>query len=209
MTPPDPMPPAAKKGGFLKNLSPKQKRIAMVGGIAALLALIYLISKSRQPGQPEEEGGVKSTRQEAAEAFGNPVGGGGADAGAAFGAQSEVVGQRLEEVGSALGGVEAGLGEVGQSQAEIERSQEGLEGDIMQSRDQASEDSARLAAGLSKNSRQLAQVRKELHGKAPHHGGKGKKGRGKGKAKGRGKGKSKQPPKRKGRQRKPPRKRRR
>lgn len=192
MTPAPPLPPPAKKGGsLLKNLNPKQKRILAVAGVGALLALIFLMSRSRSaPPAEEEQAGTPSGGQEA---LGVPPGSGGATDPTAFiGMQSEIIGDRLEEVGAGLGEVGSGLAEVGTGLGAVERGQDALGETFMAGQEADQQEFGRVQAGLAKQSRQLGAIRKQL---------KNRNGRG-GRNKGRGNAKPK-PARRKPRPKKP------
>lgn len=171
-------PPSGKKGGLLKNLTPKQKKIAAVAGVGALLALIFLLSRSRSA--PEEAQAGEGQPREG-EAFSVPGGAGGAtDPSAFLGQQSEVIGSRLEEVSGSLQEVGSGLGEVGQGQNELLRSQEELGGAVMAGQESDADAFGRVQAGLARQNRQLKAIRERLKHK-------GQRGKGSGNAKHKGK----------------------
>ena len=148
-------PTGGKPGGFLKNLSPKQKRYAAVIGAGALLALIYLVTRGRS-----HEEGPSPSSSEAAAAPESAVpsslgGGGGTDPSAFLGSQSEAITERLgevgsglNEVGSGLNSLNEGLGTMGEGFKDWETSQE--------------EADKRTAAALSKQSRQLQHIQSKL-----------------------------------------------
>jgi hypothetical protein len=107
-----PSPKDGKKGGMLKNLNPKQKRIAAVVGVGALLAVIFLIA--RRKSAPEEEGQTPSDSSEAEGGSSGivPGSGGATDPSAFLGEFSERQNEALErfgeQIGEGLGRLETG-----------------------------------------------------------------------------------------------------
>lgn len=147
-------------GGVFKNLTPKQKKIALVVGAAAVLALIALLSRNKAAAaeSPLEENDRREANElEAREAFGVPVAAGATDPTAFLGSQSEDVTSALGEVGSSLSGVAGGLEglnyEVGQ-----------FRDDSMEAANASQEREGAIAGQLGTQSRQLAGVQKMLAG---------------------------------------------
>lgn len=62
----EPTIPAAKDkgGGFLARLNPKQKRLLAIGGLAALLALVYLMMRHGKSEAAEAQEGKTKAEQE-------------------------------------------------------------------------------------------------------------------------------------------------
>lgn len=143
-----------KGGGPFKNLSPKQKRYALVFGAAGLLALLYLLQRR---GGASEEGQSPSV---AASPEGGtmvpPTATGATDPTAFLGAQSDAI-------NSALGTVSSSLDEVGGSLGELTTGQEGLKGEI--AKNTAAE--RRTAAALAKQGKALTAIRQKLRGGGP------------------------------------------
>jgi len=115
MTPPDNA-PAPAAGGLFKKLTPKQKKVALVVGAAAVLAVIALLSKK---GEPEAAPAEREEESQPREAFGSPVAAGATDPTAFLGAQSEDINAALGGVSDALGGVSGGLEGVTLGQDEL------------------------------------------------------------------------------------------
>jgi hypothetical protein len=147
------------KGGLLKSLSPKQKRYAAVIGAGALLALLYLLNRSRS----SEVGQSPSDSTTAVESSVPPSGAaaGGGEEGSAFaGAQGSAITERLGEVSAGLSEVGTGLGVLGEGQTVMGES----ESDFHTSQEQANQ---RVAAALGKQNRQLTALRKRLQTQRP------------------------------------------